>query len=379
MSDKLIYGVTALFDTPDDLINSAKAVVKDGGYKKFDVHSSYPIHGMPKAMGQAASKLGYFALAFGLSGTLIAFLFVTWSMTIAYPLTIGGKPFFSLPAFIPVIFEVTVLLASLGAVFSMLFILFKFPNNSHPLHDTDYMKKISVDAYGICIEAKDKNFDEEKVRDFFAKLGGKEITTIYYDIEEVGHKHKVFEPKFMIFLVCAFIVTSGATYFTLNKLMYMAPFDWMLYQNRIDAQDASMFFADGFGMREPVEGTVARNQMPYPYKGQPELAVNLVNPIEATKASMELGQKKFNTFCSPCHGYFGKGDGRLNGQFPTPPSLLSEKIRGWKDGQIFHVITEGQNSMPSYAKQALPEERWAIVNYVRAIQRATNAKEGDLK
>ena len=378
MEEKIIYGVTALFDSPNNLVKAVKSVNEEG-YKKYDVHTSYPIHGMPKAMKLKPSKLAYFALAFGLTGTTIAFLFITWTMSIDYKLVIGGKPFFALPAFIPVIFEVTVLLASIGTVLTMLLYFFKFPNNKHPLHDTEYMQKVSGDGFGICIEAKDNNFDEEKVKAFLSKIGGSKVTSIFYDAVELNHKNRVFEPKFIGFLILVFIMISGATYFSLNKLIYMPPFTWMHDQNRLDAQESSVMFGDGFGMRQPVDGTVARNQMPYQYLGHPELAVNLVNPSAPTKENFELGKKKFDIYCSPCHGYFGKGDGRLNNQFITPPSLQSEKIRSWKDGQIFHVITEGQNSMPSYAKQILPEERWAIVDYVRVIQRAMNAKEEDIK
>lgn len=378
MEDKIIYGVTALYNNPDNLVKAVKAI-SSAGYKKFDVHTSYPVHGMPNAMRLKPSNMAYFALAFGLTGTLIAFLFISWTMGIDYKLVIGGKPYFSLPAFIPVMFEVTVLLASVGTALLMLFVFFKLPNNSHPLHDTAYMKKVSEDGFGVCIEAKDKNFDELKVTNFLLSLGSVNVNTICYDFEEINHKNKVFEPKFLGFLLFVFIIISGATYFSLNKLVYMQPFNWMHEQNRLDAQESSAMFGDGFGMRQPVEGTVARNQMPYPYSGHPELAVNIVNPLAPSKETFESGKKKFNIYCSPCHGYMAKGDSRLNGQFPNPPSLHSEKVTNWKDGQIFHVITEGQNSMPSYAKQILPEKRWAIVYYIRALQRAMNAKESDIK
>jgi mono/diheme cytochrome c family protein len=92
-----------------------------------------------------------------------------------------------------------------------------------------------------------------------------------------------------------------------------------------------------------------------------------------------MGQQKFITFCSPCHGYLAKGDSRLRGQFPNPPSLHSEKVRNYQDGDIYHIITEGQNTMPSYAKQITREERWAIILYLRALQRSQNAKETDIK
>ena len=77
--------------------------------------------------------------------------------------------------------------------------------------------------------------------------------------------------------------------------------------------------------------------------------------------------------------YHGTGQSRLRGQFPNPPSLHSDKVRNWSDGRIFAVITEGQNVMPSYSTQLTEDERWAVINYIRVLQRAMNAKESDLK
>jgi mono/diheme cytochrome c family protein len=151
-------------------------------------------------------------------------------------------------------------------------------------------------------------------------------------------------------------------------------------QERINPQSHSNYFADGFGMRNPVPGTVARGAKPYMFAGQPDLAgEKLVNPFIPDEKTIALGKKKYNTYCSPCHGNFAKGDARLNGQFPNPPSLHSDKVRNWSDGRIYAVITDGQNIMPSYSQQLLPDERWAVILYIRALQRAVNAKEDDLK
>lgn len=379
MENKLIYGVTALFDTPDEIIHGAKGVEK-AGYKKYDVHTPYPIHGMNSAMKLKPSKLGYFALVFGLSGTAIALLFMSWTNIIAYPNVIGGKPFFALPAFIPVTFELTVLLASIGTVLTMLVLFFRLPNNGHPLHDTHYMKSVSNDKFGICIEAKDAKFSLDEVKSLLESLGGKQIDAIYYDDAEISLKQAAFQPKFLVFLGLVAIIISGVSYFTLNKLLYMPPFTWMMEQDRLNAQSKSLMFSNGSGMRPPVEGTVARGAMPFLFKGEPDKAGEmLVNPLSPTKETLELGRTKFNTFCSPCHDYYGKGMNRLNNQFPNPPSLHSEKVRGWSDGRIYYVITEGQNIMPSYALQLSRDDRWAVVLYVRALQRALNAKEEDVK
>lgn len=379
IENKKLYGVGALFTSPDT-VSEAAAKVAGKGYQEWDVHSSYPIHGMPKKMKLKWSPLGYFALIFGLTGTSIGLFLTYWTMSVDYPMIIGGKPSFSLPAFIPILFELTVLLASVGTALAMLFVLFKFPNNRHPLHDTDYMKEVSVDKSGIVIESRDKLFNRDEIVELFNSIGAEKILEIYLDNNEVDYKPRILEPKFIIFLIIVAFGVSLVGYFVNNKLLFMPPFDFMLEQQRLDAQSKSEFFSDGFGMRQPVEETVARGQVFYPYHGKPELAeANLINPLIPSEKVLALGKKKFNTFCSPCHDYQGTGNGRLNGQFPNPPSLHSEKVRNWKDGHLYHVIVDGQNIMPSYALQLTEEERWSVIHYIRVLQRSMNAKEEDLK
>jgi len=379
INDNLLYGYTGLFDTPDEIIEAAEKT-SDAGYKNYDVHTPYPVHGMDLAMKLPPSRLAYFALAFGLLGLGSAFGFMYWITTIDYPVIVGGKPFFSFPAWVPVLFEITVLSASIMTVVSMIAIYFKFPNLSHPLQDTSFMRSVTSDKYGISIEAKDPNFDEGKVKAFFESLNAKDITPIYFDNEEVNFYNTVLQKKFIGFIIVVALLVSGTTYFTLNKLMFMPPFNWMREQAKLIPQEKSTFFADAFSMRTPVEGTVSRDYLPYRFKGQPELAgEQLINPLEMTIENLEFGKRKFDIYCSPCHGYFGEGDSRLKGQFPNPPSLHSEKVRNWSDGRIYHIFMEGQNVMPNYASQLNYSERWATILYVRALQRSLNAKESDLK
>jgi len=182
-----------------------------------------------------------------------------------------------------------------------------------------------------------------------------------------------------MFLASTAIIVSIGTYLMLNKLMYIEPFNWMMEQDKIVAQNSSEFFDDGRGMRLPVEGTIARGFIPYPYMGEANPEEVLANPLLPTKENIELGQRKFLTYCSPCHGNFGDGDSRLNGQFPNPPTLHSNRARDFSDGLIYHIMTNGQNIMPSYASQITREERWTIVNYIRVLQRAKNANDSDLE
>ena len=374
-----LYAITGLFDSPDAVLHAAEETEK-AGYTKFDVHTPYPVHGMDRAMKLKTSKIGLFAFAFGLLGAVCAVLFISWVTIKDYPLVIGGKPFWSWPAFVPVSFEVTVLATSVLSTLAMIVLYFKFPNNAHPLHDTPYMKSISSNRFGIAVQADDPKFDEKEVTGFFKSLGSKEIAPVYFVPADQDMRPALFDPKFLGLLLVIGLTASAATYFTLNKILYLPPFDWMMVQPKLKAQQPSSFFHDGIGMRPPVEGTVARGYMPYPYKGKPEEAGKyLINPLFPTKEVLDRGQQKFLTYCSPCHGNFGRGDSRLQGQFPNPPTLLSDKVRSWPDGSIYHVITEGQNAMPSYASQVSREDRWAIIQYIRALQRAQHAHESDFK
>lgn len=369
-----LFGIAATFKSPDDIINAAKKVTK-AGYTNFDVNTPYPVHGMDKAMNIKPSKLGFVTLVMGLSGASIALLFMYWTMSIDYPLVIGGKPFFALPAFIPITFEVTVLLATVSTVIAMLALFFRLPDNKHPLHDTDYMKAVSADKFGLVIESSDPKFNEVSVNDFLITLNPIKIEKIYFPEVET---YPVFQPKFILLLIAIAAVVSGGTYLTLNKLLYIVPFDWMMNQPKLTPQHSSDLFEDGLGMRTPVEGTVARGFIPYPFMGQTNPNEVLSNPILPTKENLALGKEKYLTFCSPCHGNFGDGDSRLRGQFPNPPTLHSTRAREFSDGMIYHIITNGQNVMPSYASQITREERWSIVNYIRVLQRAKNAKDSDL-
>lgn len=132
-------------------------------------------------------------------------------------------------------------------------------------------------------------------------------------------------------------------------------------------------------MKTPPEGTLPMGYDRYPYQKEEgdRAGEELANPLKSKKAVLALGQKKYDTSCIVCHGPTGKGNGTIVPKFPMPPSLHSDKVREWSDGRIFHVITKGQNLMPSYATQITPEERWAIVYYVRVLQRAVHPTQED--
>jgi mono/diheme cytochrome c family protein len=147
------------------------------------------------------------------------------------------------------------------------------------------------------------------------------------------------------------------------------------------AQEEDANSKDGSSARIPPEGTIPRGFQPYPFalEENEKAGKSLRNPLQTTKSNLERGQKLYNIYCIVCHGSKGLGDGNVVPPFPRPPSLLSDKVRQWADGNIYHVITKGQNLMPSYAHQIAGDDRWAVILYVRAMQRATNPTPEDLK
>lgn len=147
----------------------------------------------------------------------------------------------------------------------------------------------------------------------------------------------------------------------------------MMEQKNLKSQDYDEFRKEPSNRRPPA-GTVPQGYSPYKYSGDAISAeAKLVNPLIGGRAeSMStLGQEKYRVYCGLCHGLEGRGDGTIAQYLALkPPSLVSDKVKDFKDGRIFHIITDGQGVMSSYASQIhSEEERWAIVNYIRALQK----------
>lgn len=139
-------------------------------------------------------------------------------------------------------------------------------------------------------------------------------------------------------------------------------------QPKVKAQRGDLHGGPSF---MPAPGSIPRGFEPYRYHGQPEVAAQkLTNPLpEGNAKVLERGKLMFERYCVPCHADDGSGKGLvIEKGFPAPPSLLTQKLRDWSDGHIYHVVTDGQNIMPSYATQIRPEDRWAAVRYVRDLQ-----------
>ncbi len=149
-------------------------------------------------------------------------------------------------------------------------------------------------------------------------------------------------------------------------------------------QSESRFFEDGATMRMPVEGTVAQGRMkndPLYQQGKDPRTGEFIekSPIEYTMEGLERGRERYNIYCSICHGQLGDGTGTIISRgYIVPPNFHTDQIREYPDGQIYDIITNGIRNMPKYSDQIIEEDRWLIVNYIRALQLSQNAEFSDL-
>jgi len=171
---KKTYGILAEFDTAAGIFEAA-IQVRDAGYKKWDVHTPFPIHGMDKAMGLKNSKVGYFSFLGGVTGYTTGMLMIWWMNAVDYRLVVGGKPLFTPLFAFPVSYELTILLGSFGTLFGMFF-LNRLPKLYNPLFRNERFRRASDDRFFVCIEAADSKYS--KAREVLEKTGALAIETV---------------------------------------------------------------------------------------------------------------------------------------------------------------------------------------------------------
>lgn len=172
-----VYALLAEFADPGVLYTAVKEV-RAAGYKNFDAHTPFPIHGLDHAMGLGNSKVGYFTLGGGLTGLTLALWLQWFTGGVDYPLNISGKPYFAVEPSIPVAFELTILFSALTAVGAML-ALNGLPRPYSPLFYSKRFARVTDDAFFIQIAANDKNFDLAKTQAFLQEIGALNVEVIY--------------------------------------------------------------------------------------------------------------------------------------------------------------------------------------------------------
>ena len=191
-----------------------------------------------------------------------------------------------------------------------------------------------------------------------------------------------------IFLVACTVVMSGCFREMPSEDPPIHPILNMADQEKFEPYEKNTFFADESAMRMPVDGTIARGDLhddnvPY-YEGKGPKGEELEkNPVPLTSLVMERGHERFNIYCRPCHGALGDGKGivaqrGLTLGFVPPTSFQTDDMMKKPDGHFFQVITHGIRNMQGYHYSVKVDDRWAIVHYVRALQRSQHASLNDV-
>lgn len=181
-----------------------------------------------------------------------------------------------------------------------------------------------------------------------------------------------------VFLLVALIISVSASWL-LTPNPARPNFEFipeMAHAPRYNAFAPNPNFRNGATLQRPEPGTIPRGWMPLHYAATPQDALRageeLQSPITpGNERSRERGSFVFANFCAVCHGAGGAGNGPVAQRgYPPPPSLLAEHAQKMKDGQLFHILSYGQNNMPSYASQLSRDDRWNVIFYVRTLQAA---------
>lgn len=419
-------GLLAQYAGPDDLIDAARQVTDDG-YRRVESFAPFAIIGIDEALKAKKTILPWIVLCIGLCGGAFGLAMQvymngtggSWWFA-GYPYTISAKPLLSIPAFMPVTFELIILSSAFASFFGMI-LLNGLPKLSNPLFRNERFSSATSDGFFLFVEADDPKYAEAETSAFLSSVGATAVERIDSEVE--GHTvpgviHMAGALGLTIALLPPFwlwAVSSGTTSTPRISLFYD-----MEDQAKAKPQTHYALFADGRAMRRNVEGTVARGWLredaeyhlgytpdegfadarrvkamlvadtdaaaPETPAEEPEPDWIKDFPLPVTMELMDRGEQRFNIYCSTCHGLGGDGDGLITqramdlgqGTWILPTSIHTEAVIDQPDGRIYNTITNGIRNMPGYKAQISTEDRWAIVLYLRALQRSRAATVDDV-
>ncbi len=392
-----LHGVLAEYETPGELIEAAKAV-RDAGYTKWDCHSPFPVHGLDPAMGIRPTVLPLLVFAAGIAGLGGSILLVWWMNAHNWPWIVAGMPAFSLPANIPILFESTILLAGITAFFGV-WALNRLPKLWNPLFKSDRFLKATDNGFFISIEAADPQFERDKAETLLKDAGATAVEAIHLDPDPT--RWQIPRPILAFIVITAilglvpfaFIAKARVTHGDQPRIHVFPDMD---FQVKADTQqrlviDDSPVFRDGQVTRPPVEGTVPRGQLrqdDHFYRGLEgdEWATTFPAQLDIDTSTMDRGHEQYNVYCAPCHGEDGLGGGPIHEraleiqspEWLMPTSIHDQNVTRQPHGQLYNTISHGIRTMPGYRAQIDEEDRWAIVLYLRALQRSQKALPDDV-
>lgn len=411
-------GLLAAFATADDIKAAAKAV-RSEGYRNFEVHSPYPIHGIDEILKAKRPPLPYGAIAGAVVGLSGGLWMAWWMNAVDYPFIISGKPMFSVLPSLPVAFELAILLAAF-AVFGGAIAMGGLPRPANRLFRVPAFARATNDRFFLAIDSDDAEFDTDRTAELLWQLNCLRIDAIPVESPGESKLPRAFVMVGAVLCVLALvppvmIAKARSTTSTTPRLSFISDMD---HQPKFKAQTTNPLFADGRSMRPQVSGTIARGDLredsayyrgildsgvvadfdpPSNDSGQALLAAVLSAaesapsytiefPLPVDEALIRRGKQRYEIFCATCHGQGGDGDGLVTlraleleqGTWVKPTSLHAEPIRQQPVGQLYNTIANGVRKMPGYASQIPVRDRWAIVSYVKALQRTRTATAEDV-
>jgi mono/diheme cytochrome c family protein len=424
--EPVLAAVLAEYDSPQSVTAAARQV-REAGYTLTDAYTPFPFHELDHALGIGKTRLPWFTLGAAAVGAASGLAMQWWMNAIDYQFIISGKPIFSIPSGMPVVFACAVLFASFATLFGMLF-LNGLPRLSNPVFGSERFLRVTNDRFFLSIDARDPQFRHEDVTRFLQGTGAIGVEDCWKPTDtklpsQIG-------PLLVIVLaiLCippVIIARMRATDSALPRFHLIQDMD---FQPKFLPQSQNALFADGRAMRPQVSGTVARGHLDADsrlYRGledngmtlqaallgaqapaapddqQPDAAANAGAPpkdpldqlpwvsqfpVVIDMATMKRGQERYNIYCATCHGLAGDGDGLVTqraleleqGTWVKPVSFHTPAVRDQPVGRLFHSITHGVRKMPPMGDIIPVHDRWAILLYLRALQRSRTGSPDDV-
>jgi mono/diheme cytochrome c family protein len=394
--DAPLHGLLAEYDSPAALVAASRSV-RDAGFTKWDTYTPFPVHGIDKAMGIRMTILPWIVLGAGLTGLATAILLQWWTNAYDYKWLVSGKPFWSIPANVPIMFELTVLFSGITALVAML-VLNNLPLPSHPLDLVKRFSRATNDRFFLLIEAADPKFDDASTRALIEGTHALAVEAVPEDRSTSNRLPPIVVYGSIILAVAAavpFALAAKARYSKSSspRIHLIGDMDW---QPKYKAQRENPIFDDGRATRPEMAETVAVGELrddDHFYRGKIDGAFARTFPTEVSfdEATMARGRERYGIFCAPCHGLTGEGDGMVaqraaalrersdyQGSWVAPTNLTLDSVRVQPVGQLFDTITHGIRNMPPYGAQITPADRWAVVLYLRALERSRSATASDV-
>jgi len=386
-----LYGLLAEYDSAAAL-RAAVARVREAGCGRWETYTPFPLPGVEAGPLPRPTLLPWVVLGAGAAGCAAGLALQYLANTVAWTWIVSGKPLWSWPAHVPIAFELTLLAGALAA-FTGVLARDDLPRLSHPLDRNARFARATDDRFFLLVEADDAGFDAGRARGLLEETGPTAIEDVEPDPATParlprGVVHALLVLGAAAAVALGLVAQARVSRGRAPRLHLVTDMD---FQPVVKAERAAPFFADGRGSRGALPGTVSREQSldEHLTLGMVDGAPSRTFPraVGVDRAAMEAGRRGFETYCAPCHGLAGNGDGMVarradalaqGGGWVPPSSLNQDYVRAQPVGQLFASISGGIRTMPAYGHLLPPEDRWRILLYVRALERRAAAALADV-